>query len=208
MAAPASATNNHHHGHKPKGPEILRLNTWNPRDVGAVSVTSDRKLKRGDWYAVRASGTFSYYEREDYVTPGAPWSIVCGTPESAPVTPSRGRPNGAVGLDVETVIARPWTPAACSQFPLPHHWRNFEMRLNSGFAHRDPIGGPYLTPRPDHVYSYVVPGYGRKATFRLRDEYTPDNYGVVTIELRRATAADCQQAQSGGQPSACAGWAP
>jgi len=59
------------------------------------------------------------------------------------------------------------------------HAAHFQISLDGGasFAHLEPLNGAYS---PSHSYEYVVVGTGEPAAFRIVDQPTGDNYGVLT----------------------------
>jgi hypothetical protein len=142
-------------------------------------------------YVAIVQGTFSYYGAINYVVPQPPWTVLCGTPESAPQFESAGGA-GAVGFDSEFVFARPWTPEMCAAEKLPLKWINFQYRFGPGEWGHPTTLVPATAPAANHTYEYAIVGHkGKKAAFRLYDIDTRDNYGSLRISLRAATPADC-----------------
>lgn len=170
--------------------QTLYLDSYERRTKSAGPVSTRRKLERGRWYLVTVSGTFSYFEPA--LLRGRRY---CGRPERRPQRRSRGRSNGRVFADVETLFALPRGRRAGSCDALPYHWGNFEMTAGRRFSHVEPIGGPRKRPNRRHRYRYLLQGQGRVARFRLRDVYPRDNYGVLTIKVRRATASEVPRSQ-------------
>ncbi len=155
--------------------------------------TSTTKLKSGKLYVAAVQGTFSYYGAINYAVPQPPWTIVCGTPASAPQFSSAGG-SGKVGFDAEFIFSRPWLPAPCEHAKLPVRWTNFQVNPGTGvWAHPTVLANPAPTvPSPSHVYEYALVGHKHHVSFRLYDIDTRDNYGSLHISLRTATEADCQ----------------
>jgi hypothetical protein len=154
--------------------------------------TSSVLLKKG-LYIATVQGTFSYYSAINYVVPQTPWTILCGTPEGAPLFGSAGG-SGKVGFDSEFVISRPWLPAPCAAAKLPVKWLNFQMNAGHGtWAHPVALGAPTV-PTPTHTYEYALPVTGgHHVSFRLFDIDTRDNYGSLRISLSAATIANCTE---------------
>jgi hypothetical protein len=153
---------------------------------------SEVKLQEG-LYVATVQGTFSYYAAINYVAPQAPWTILCGTPETAPEFSSAGG-SGKVGFDAEFILSRPWLPEPCAQAKLPVKWINFQMNNGSGvWAHPAVLNvGSPAVPNPAHTYEYALIGRTHHhVAFRLFDLDTRDNYGSLKISLREATASDC-----------------
>ena len=171
--------------------QTLYLDSYEKRSKTAGPVSTRRRLARGKWYLVAVKGTISYFSR------GLLRKEYCGRPEARPQRRSKGRANARVFADVETVFALPRRRGrGCP--PLPHHWGNFEMTAGKRFSHIDPIGGAPTRANRRHRYLYLLKGRGKVARFMLRDSYPRDNYGVLTIRLRRATASEVVR----GQPPA------
>lgn len=170
--------------------QTLYLDSYERRTRSAGPVSTRRKLARGTWYVVTVRGTFSYFDPA--LLRGRQY---CGRPERRPQRRSRGRSNGRVFADVETLFALPRGRRAGNCDALPYHWGNFEMTVGRRFSHVEPIGGPRKRPNRRHRYRYLLQGQGRVARFRLRDVYPRDNYGVLTIKVRRATASEVPRSQ-------------
>ncbi len=153
--------------------------------------TSNVKLVGGKYYVAVVQGTFSYYGAINYAVPQPPWTIVCGTPESAPLFGSSGG-SGQVGFDSEFVFSRPWLPEPCAHAKLPVKWINFQMNNGTGVWRHPAVLGAPSVPSAKHVYEYAVVGEKHHhVAFRLYDINTRDNYGSLRISLRTATVADC-----------------
>ncbi len=162
---------------------------WNKDHTPAVR--SEVRLKK-HLYVATVTGTFSYYGAINYLVPQAPWTVLCGTPESAPQYESAGG-SGPVGFDSEFIFSRPWTPEACATAHLPVQWINFQMKNGpGGWAHPTALNvSDPPAPDPNHSYEYAIVGQKKKVAFRLFDIRTRDNYGTLRISIRTATAADC-----------------
>lgn len=166
--------------------ETVYLDSYEKKTKTAGPVRTKRKLARGTTYLVTAQGTFSYYDPE--ALRGAKY---CGKPEAAPRRRSKGRKNGPVFGDVETIFALPrgnLKPGDCEV--LPFHWTAFQMSAGGKYRHLEAIGGRTNVPSSGHRYRYLLKGRGQVARFQLRDDFPGDNYGVVTIKLRKATKTE------------------
>lgn len=182
------------------------LDSYAAATTGFAGPVGTTALPAGQLFVAEVRGTLSYYSGLD-TAPKAP-NIICGTPDSAPIFPSPGRPLGPVGFDSAWVFSRPWTPDECAQGHLPIAWENFQINNGVGWAHQPPVGGLGTGPNAAHLYPYALIGHGVPAAFRFLDAYTADNYGMVQITARPATTSDCAGAgwMSFGEPSpqACA----
>jgi hypothetical protein len=162
--------------------ETVMLDTHEAANDGFAgpAQTSD-VLANGAPYDITVSGTYSFWAIGNWAS-----QSVCGTPEPAPQTPSPGVANGPVGLDADTLFADAG-PGSCAGEQVPRHSVALQIEINSGsgYAHREPVGGPFTAPQPGHEYHYTVQGQGKAAGFRLRDNPTSDNYGVLTITVTR-----------------------
>lgn len=149
------------------------------------------------WYVVTASGTGSFFKPGMWANPqvrGRGPSVICGTPEAAPMFPTAGA-TGPVGFDPETMFARATKKKKCLRDPLPRTTRRFQLNNGSGFRHPTTLTGRYTFPRSDHTYSYPIRGLGHRLTARVKDRPAGDNYGELHIELRRADDGDCAARQ-------------
>ncbi len=186
-AAPAAAGEK---GPKVQGPQTIKLRAHAKNISGyAGPVNTAGILPTGTLYVAEVSGAVSYYARRQYSRPNGLWDTVCGEP----LLNAKGAP---LGIDAEFVFARPWT-SPCPR-KLPVRWDNFELSADNGgtYAHPAPLNGPFTAPTPGHRYSYALVGVSKFALFRLRDvpgghPATEDNYGALTIQIRKAVAADC-----------------
>jgi len=153
-------------------------------------VASRSKIPNHKYYVATVSGTFSYYAAIDYRKPPQ-GGIVCGKPRSSAQHRGSLGGNGPVDADAEFLFARPETAKQCAEMPLPVHWLAFQLNDGTGWHHPNILGTPLAVPASNHTYSYAVIGHGQKAQFRLLDTYTPDNYGLLEIQLRPAVSSDC-----------------
>ncbi len=160
--------------------ETMRLDTsTKQRGIFVGPVVSRHKLAKGLYYVAIVKGTFAYKRLR---------GTYCGQRERLPMRRSPGRYNGRVNMDVEFIFAEKPRRGACPR--LPEHWSNFQISTGLSYRHLEPIGGPATRTAASHRYRYLLKGRGNKAKFSLRDRFAPDNYGVVTIQLRRATRAE------------------
>jgi hypothetical protein len=169
-------------------PQTLYLDTYRAADAGSSeAVPTSETLAGGKYYVATVSGTFSAFIPRLMSDGLAPFAL-CGTAEASATLPSPGRPESRVGQDAEMVFGRP-SPGPCPS--LPAAYSSFQVDTASGFAHPQAAGGPYTAPRSDHTYDYLLRGENAPAAFRQVDTYTRDNFGVLTITVRPATASDC-----------------
>lgn len=197
VAAPVAAQAK---GPHPVATEVLRLESFQPGNPGfAGPVVTKGYLPAGKLYVAQVRGTVSYYSKDIWLHPSHShrWTMVCGVPERQPQYRSPHRPRGPVGVDAEFLFARPWTLTNCLKHPLPHHWTNFQIKDDVMSYHHIAALGPLLTaPAANHTYRYPLVGANARARFRLKDiPGTWDNYGILKITVRRATAADCANGQ-------------
>jgi hypothetical protein len=148
----------------------------------APQVTTAQPLEQGRHYVLRISGTLSIW-------PTFGWGLPtqCGTPEAFPQTPSPGRPNGAVGVDAETVFAAAAGPA-CADLELPRSYRSVYhggVFVNGGFGflRLTPYDGRHTTPTADHSYAYDLRGAGAPLSVRFIARQATDDYGVLTVRV-------------------------
>ncbi|NHC43835.1 hypothetical protein [Motilibacter aurantiacus] len=154
-------------------------------DAGRAGALTRQAWPSGTYAVVEAQGTFSRWA-------GAVWGTrgVCGVPEPSPAFPSAGGGQGLVGQDAEVEFAQSYACDA-DDAPLPRHLGDLLIDAGGGFTHPQAVGGPYSTPRPDHRYTYVVVGTGKRIAFRVRDVNAGDNYGRLRLVVRTASRADC-----------------
>jgi hypothetical protein len=174
--------------------ERLTLDTHVGSSQAAGPVSTTAPLAAGAQYYAIVQGTMSIWPRSDWKASGP----ICGADEAAPLFPSPGVTNGAVGWDAETVFAVPpgvaFNGFACTATQIPfeavaHSSGGFEISLGPGFAHMTPVGGARTTPRADHTYTYALTGQGMPASFEFIDQPIDDDYGVFKIQV--LSAAEC-----------------
>jgi hypothetical protein len=169
-------------------PTTVFLDTFESVNDGAAGpVATADVLAPGQFYGVEVSGTFSTFNEEIWNRRTSYFGI-CGIAATDAALPSPGRPATPAGQDAEIVFARPWF------FPCrttPYRYRSFQMDTGSGFGHPGANGVSSATPDPSHTYVYLVRGEGQVARFQQMDTQTRDNYGVLSITVRPATASDC-----------------
>jgi hypothetical protein len=190
--------------------ETLLLDSQAPLTTASAPVQSLSVLTSNAFYAVEVSGTFSAF-RPKYMQSSPPFPyVLCGVPEAAPAIPSPGRPDSRVGADAEFVFSRPFK-TSCKQ-SLPARTVQLQLDTGAGFLHHPPVSA--ASPVANHHYVYVVPGANAPLQARLLDRQLSDNNGVLAIELRLPTAAECAadavcsvtpNAPAGSTPSGVAG---
>lgn len=113
-----------------------------------------------------------------------------GSPDADAMFPTStaGRNSLQVGIDAETLYAY-WSSVTGTL----GHVTNFQMSLDGGvtFAHLEPIGGPYASPNPGHLYRYSLVGEGHVIGFYIQDTQYTDNYGSlrVTVQLSNGSGS-------------------
>ena len=141
-------------------------------DSRSSSAVSTGPLPAGP-YTVTVTGTVSDWNAA--LTKGRP------EPDALYPTPSSGRRSTQVGIDAETLFAQPGN--------FSHtfgHWTQFQINTGSGWAHVEPAGGPYTTPRAGHAYTYHLTSSGAPLEFRWYDPNAyPDNYGQLRITITK-----------------------
>jgi hypothetical protein len=170
----------------------LMLDSYEPNNDGFAGPVTSNILPAGTHWVAEVQGTLSYYAPAAYVV-HSPF-VLCGTPDVlGPMFSSPDRPlHKPAGMDAEFIFGRPSSQRVCDRYPLPAHWPNFQISRGAGFDNRDLLGAPLAGPTADHKYSYPITGIGKSAQFRLRDRpRTSDNYGLLKITVRPATASDC-----------------
>ena len=167
------------------GTETLLLDSQRkPADgVSSDSARTDETLAAGDYHLAVVRGTFSHWAKNLWERDRTP----CETPDRKPVFSSPGMPDGPVGQDAFFVFARP--PGF--HCPVPYAWNGFQVDLGSGHFVPTPRGGMPSAPPGDNVYRLLLVGEDQRASFRLLDTNTADNYGMLEIEVRPATSGDC-----------------
>ena len=176
-------------------------------------VYTKRVLPSGVWYVAEVQGTYSAYRAKAWyhpdlgVKPGSGPAVVCGKPETAPEFNVPGGQTGRVGMDAESVFARPLNTKVCKSGKMPTHTNRFQITNTGVFHHIRPLGPAVTSPSSNHLYTYPILGYGKPVGFYVTDKPHDDNYGALHILIRRATSADCAgHASQFGLPSdaACA----
>lgn len=169
----------------------LRLDTHSGLLLPHTPAVSTPRLRKGALYVATVQGTLSYYAAIDYLDPQPPFIAFCGHPLAAPLFGSGGGV-GKVSNDAQFVFAQPITTGTCAADPLPRKWLNFQANNGFGWAHPILLSAHPLT-RPDatHSYDYAFVGQNRRLRFELDDPDTRDDYGSLTISVRKAVASDC-----------------
>lgn len=154
-------------------------------------VSSRSKLARKHLYVATVRGSVSFYEAVDYVAIQAPWQIMCGAPERAPMFSSAGG-SGRVGNDAEFIFALPVVGRSCASVRLPRPYANFQTNVGQGWTHPNVLSRQTLLgPSRSHTYEFALTGAGKPVSFRLNDPDTRDDYGSFRIYLRNAVTGDC-----------------
>ncbi len=190
--------------------ENLRLNTRSRSNDGfAGPVWTKHRLTPGAYYLVRVAGTFSAWPLKDWQNSHP----ACGKPIPGPAFRPRHSKARPVGLDADTVFGAPADSHFCRilgparpvqvkpgkhrrrRRPLSAHQTHFQISQGDGFAYTTPVGGPYSHPTRRHIYSYVLKltANATRFGFRFVDIPSSDNYGVLRIRVRIATAQDCSR---------------
>lgn len=176
-------------------PGTFYLDSYSSGKTGSSGPTVTDALASGQYFVAKVSGTYGPYGPKLWQPPFA----TCGKTDPDALIPSPGRPQSRVSQDAEWIYGRPdRSPGNCK--PLPGRAQYLQISttgVGGIFSHRTPIGGLTAAPRDDHTYSFLLAGTGAPAALRLRDTNTMDNYGVLQIDLRLATPADC------GNDAAC-----
>jgi hypothetical protein len=170
----------------------LVLDAYSPtHKMFTPPVSSRSKLARDRLYVATVRGSVSFYESVDYVAIQAPWHVMCGAPEGAPMFSSAGG-SGRVGTDAEFIFALPLVGPSCANAMLPRPYANFQANLGQGWEHPSLLSGQTLVkPSRSHTYEFALSGAGRPVSFRLIDTDTRDDYGSFRIYLRTAVDGDC-----------------
>ena len=170
----------------------LVLDAYSPsHQMFTPPVSSRTKLARHRLYVATVRGSVSFYEAVDYVAIQAPWHVMCGAPERAPMFSSAGG-SGRVGTDAEFIFALPLVGPSCANAMLPRPYANFQANVGQGWAHPSLLSGQTpLRPNRSHTYEFALSGAGQTVSFRLIDTDTRDDYGSFRIYLRAAAGRDC-----------------
>lgn len=149
------------------GPGIFEETLWLDSRVG--SVTSSLVLEAGVVYRATVEGTL------DGETDHAMASGV------AVIYPSPGQPasnDANFDPDVKLALVSPSDTGT-----VPAHHALFKIDTGSGAAHVEPVGGPYSTAQPGHVYDFEITGRGSAVTFSFADPDLTDNNGQFRIDI-------------------------
>jgi len=170
----------------------LVLDAYSPtHQMFTPPVSSRSKLARDRLYVATVRGSVSFYESVDYVAIQAPWHVICGAPDRAPMFSSAGG-SGQVGTDAEFIFALPLVGRSCANARLPRPYTNFQANLGQGWEHPSVLSRQTLVrPSRSHTYQFALSGAGQPVSFRLIDTDTRDDYGSFRIYLRTAVAEDC-----------------
>lgn len=173
-------------------PQTLELNSFSdPATNGSYGpVTTADALVAGEEYVAVVRGTAAHFAAERWEAPNK----VCGTSESDAIYPSPGRPASQVGQDAEFVFGLPMPADWKCPTGLPEHKGAFEIDAGGGFVHVEADGAP-TGPTADHVYTYRFTGQGVPGSFRMRDGYSGDNYGIfkITVGAADGCPGDCSE---------------
>jgi hypothetical protein len=170
----------------------LVLDAYSPtHQLFTPPVSSRSKLARDRLYVATVRGSVSFYESVDYLAIQAPWQVMCGAPERAPMFSSAGG-SGRVGTDAEFIFALPLPGRSCANAKLPRPYANFQANLGQGWEHPSLLSGQTpVKPSRSHTYEFALTGAGQPVSFRLIDTDTRDDYGSFRIYLRTAVTGDC-----------------
>jgi hypothetical protein len=170
----------------------LVLDAYSPtRKHFTPPVSSRSTLARGHLYVATVRGSVSFYEAVDYVALQAPWRVMCGTLQRAPLFGSAGG-SGRVGNDAEFIFALPLVGNTCVSTRLPRSYTNFQANGGQGWEHPSVLGRDTpVRPSPSHTYEFALTGVGEPVSFRVLDPDTRDDYGSFRIYLRKAVTGDC-----------------
>jgi hypothetical protein len=170
-------------------PESLLLDSHNP-DGSQFSgpVRTEQTISGGQYVAVSVRGTYALYTKKLMERPSRPYVLCGGSAATAPFLPSPGVADTAPGFDAEFIFRRPFV-GGCP-YKLPIAGGMFEVNVGGGWVHPEAVGKPQV-PDAAHTYRYLLRGVGGTVGFRLRDAFTGDNDGVLAIDVRSPTAAEC-----------------
>jgi hypothetical protein len=174
------------------GERPLVLDAYSPRQhSSAPPVSSPSPLARGRLYVATVRGSVSFYAAIDYVAIQAPFRVMCGAPERAPMFSSAGG-SGQVGTDAEFIFALPLIGRSCAHARLPRPYANFQANLGNGWSHPSVLSAQTLVkPSRSHTYEFALTGAGKPVSFRLVESDARDDYGSLRIYLRPAVPGDC-----------------
>jgi hypothetical protein len=174
------------------GERPLVLDAYSPtRKHFTPPVSSRSKLARKHLYVAAVRGSVSFYEAVDYVALQAPWHVMCGTLQRAPLFASAGG-SGRVGNDAEFIFALPLVGNTCVNTRLPRSYTNFQANVGHGWRHPSVLSRQTpVRPSASHTYEFALTGVGKPVSFRVLDPDTRDDYGSFRIYLRDAVIGDC-----------------
>ena len=174
------------------GDRPLVLDAYSPTHRSFTPPVSSRsKLARDHLYVATVRGSVSFYQSIDYLAIQAPFHVMCGASERAPMFGSAGG-SGRVDTDAEFIFALPLVARSCANARLPRPYANFQANLGQGWAHPSLLSPQTpAKPSPSHTYEFALTGAGTPVSFRLIDTDTRDDYGSLRIYLRTAVAGDC-----------------
>jgi hypothetical protein len=170
----------------------LALDAYSPTQHGSAPPVSSRStLVRGRLYVATVRGSVSFYAAIDYIALQAPFHVMCGVPERAPMFSSAGG-SGKVGTDAEFIFALPLIARSCAHARLPRSYANFQANLGHGWSHPSVLSRQTLVkPSRSHTYEFALTGAGQPVSFRLVESDPRDDYGSLRIYLRPAVPGDC-----------------
>ncbi len=159
---------------------IVDIDTF--RADGSDILAEGPVLEAGVQYRITVKGTFSVHPAESWAR------NVCPVTEALPIFPSPDTVNGPIERDPEYGDV-----GVLSTVPGPHctstgtdHTARFEMNLGGGgvFTHieAENVG---TSANSSHTYVYTVTGQGHAIVFRVRDDPTDDNYGILRATIVR-----------------------
>jgi len=145
----------------------------------STPVYSATTLPASVLYTVTIQGTYTEWNQ----------ALTVGTPNANALYPgsTAGRVSTEVGIDPECCFASPTPVGPPGPFTPGQHTDNLELSLGAGFAHLEPIGGPFSTPQSGYAYTYRLTGQG--SPLGVRNKYLPttDNYGKLLVTIQGGT---------------------
>jgi hypothetical protein len=153
----------------------------NDNDGDAGPVVTSEPLQTGVNYVIDVQGTYTAYSASLWTADRK--GRLCGAPDAQPWLPSPGQLDAPAGQDAELVYAQPWRHPCPA---LPHKNPGFQLDFGEGWTRVEPVGGAPTAPAPDHHYTYLLEGRGVPVGFRIVDQPTSDDYGVLTVTVRQA----------------------
>lgn len=154
-----------------RGDWVLIETVW-LETLNVLTVTSTSVLVDGRDYRFLIDGNYDPYAAAGGYVSGAPDAVMY---------PSTVASNEAA-RDADTDYA-------LGSAGAPQHNTLFTIDLGSGAVHREPVGGPYSAPTPEHLYEYLVTGEGSAVTFSNGDSPLDDNNGRFRIRIYEAPPA-------------------